>query len=103
MDGARVEKTWQVTEAGVQRSLTGNGKNQRGTRNATGRRLNRPLLTKSKRTLDVERSQRANGHRGNATNRRSATLGQADKEPLGNRTSAIHPSKGQQTSGRDVA
>ena len=25
MDGARVEKTWQVTEAGVQRSLTGNG------------------------------------------------------------------------------
>jgi len=57
---------------------------QRGARNATGRRLNKPLPTGSTRTLDVERSERtfARAQR----NFGSGAVGSVRQQGLGHRT-----------------
>jgi len=52
-------------------------KKQRGARNATGRRLDKPFPTGSTRTLDVERSKRAIA-------RTQRDFGHGDKEAPGN-------------------
>jgi len=60
-----------------------------------GRRLDKPLPTGSKRTLDVERSKRAD-----ASTQRD--FGHGEQEPPGKKAQAIQPLEGQGTSGRDV-
>jgi len=97
-DGARMEKAWQVTEVGAKRSDRSK-RLKLGAKHATskGRRLNKPLSTGSKRTLDVERVA-ASPSKGELANSGTANL-----EALGNKAADMQPSKGEKTSGRDAA
>ena len=72
-----------------------NAAKQREARDATGRKLNKPLPTGSMRTLSVERSQRAFA-------RMARSFGRGDEEAPGNKASVMEPLEGQETSGRDV-
>lgn len=94
MDGAKVEKTWQVAEAGAQRKKAWSTQRHRAQAEQAALEFPKPGAQRASEPWVLKE---ASGQTANArTPKRNAALGRAEQEPPGNKTSVIHPSEGQE-------